>query len=298
MNSCRFVHLRSVTLLALAACSAAAAWAQSPHEPRYIFQCTTAQGRKLTSDRMIADCIDREQRVYSQGGALVRVVPPSYTAEERAAMDTRRERERALQDAQAEHYRRDRQLMLRFANEKSHQRAREQALDPVETATRTIQKRLELLAEDRVPLDREAEFYVGKPLPVKLKRQYDTIEATEAGLQTALDAQAEEVARINELYDIELERLKKLWAGAIPGTLGPLRAPTATTAKSVPKAAARPAEATSKPAEANDKPVEQAQEPAPRNNAKPKRGGGGGGGAGVDELKTVSRATSAPDETR
>lgn len=307
MNSSRFVPrasgrpLGSALLLALAACSAAAAWAQSPTAPRYIFQCTNAQGRKLTSDRMIPDCIDREQNVYSQGGALVRVVPPSFTAEERAAMDSKRERERALKDALAENHRRDRQLMLRFTNEKSHQRARELALEPVETATRTIHKRLELLAEDRIPLDREAEFYVGRPLPVKLKRQYDTIEATEAGLQTALDAQADEVARINEMYDIELERLKKLWAGAAPGTLGPLRAPAATTAKSVPKASAKPEakpeEATSKAIEANAKPTEQPQEPAPRGADRPKRGGGAGGAA-LDELKTVSRSTSGSDAPR
>jgi hypothetical protein len=286
-------------LLALAACSMAAAWAQSPNEPRYIFQCTNAQGRKLTSDRMIGECLDREQRVFSQSGTLVRVVPPSLTADERAAMDARRERERALQDAQAEHHRRDRQLMLRFANEKSHLRAREQALEPVETAARTINKRLELLAEDRVPLDKEAEFYVGKTLPVKLKRQYDTIEATEAGLQTALDAQADEVARINEMYDIELERLKKLWAGAAPGTLGPLRAPAATTAKSVPKAAAKPAaDATSKSIEANAKPLDETQEPAKAGGDKPTRRSGGSGGAGLEDLKTVSRTTSGHDATR
>jgi hypothetical protein len=289
------VLLRSATLLALAACSTAAAWAQSPSEPRYIFQCTNAQGRKLTSDRMIAECNDREQLVFSSGGSLVRVVPPSLTAEERVVVDAKRERERALREAQADNQRRDRQLMLRFANEKSHQRAREQALEPVETATRTIHKRLELLAEDRVPLDREAEFYVGKPLPVKLKRQYDTIEATEAGLQTALEAQADEVARINELYDIELERLKKLWAGATPGTLGPMRAPAATTAKSAPKTSSKPAEATPRPGNADAKPLEHAQEPRNGNRA---RSGGGSGGAGLDDLKTVSRSLNGPEAPR
>ena len=292
MKSSRLVVLRSATLLAFAACGAASAWAQSTTAPRYIFQCTTAQGRTLTSDRLILECNDREQLVFSGSGTLIRVVPPSLTADERAAADAKRDRERAIQDARAEHQRRDRQLMLRFANEKSHQRAREQALDPVETASRAIHKRLELLAEDRVPLDREAEFYVGKPLPVSLKRQYDTIEATETGLQTALDAQAEEVARINELYDIELERLKKLWAGAAPGTLGPLRTPSSTTAKAAPKPPAKPVEAAPKAAETEGKPGEQqAQEPAPKGGNKPRRGGGSG--AGVDELKTVSRSDGA-----
>ncbi len=275
----------------------AAALAQSPKDPRYVFQCTTTQGRKLTSDRMIVDCIDREQHVYSQGGALVRVVPPALTAEERAVFDARRERERALRETQAEHHRRDRQLMLRFANEKSHQRARSLALDPVETATRTINKRLELLAEDRVPLDLEAEFYVGKTLPMKLKRQFDSIEATETGLQAALDTQVEEVARINDMYDIELERLKKLWGGAAPGSLGPLRAPSAMTAKSVPKASIQTPG--SEPPALAPKQGDSTPQPAPNADDKPRRGGSGGsGGSATSDMKTVSRIAPGANTAR
>ncbi len=219
---------RHVALLALAACGAAGAWAQAVQKPATtIFQCTTAQGRKLTSDRLIAECNDREQRVYSTGGLLVRVLAPPLTAEERQAADAKREREHALVQARAENQRRDRQLQLRFSNENSHRSAREQALGPVDAASNTIKKRLELLDEDKIPLDREAEFYAGKKLPLKLKQQYDTIEATQAGLKTALKAQAEERSRINQMYDIELERLKKLWAGVAPGTLGPLPVPAA-----------------------------------------------------------------------
>jgi hypothetical protein len=31
-----------------------------------------------------------------------------------------------------------------------------------------------------------------------------------------------EMVRINRFYDHELDRLRRLWAGAQPGTLGPL----------------------------------------------------------------------------
>ena len=40
---------------------------------------------------------------------------------------------------------------------------------------------------------------------------------------------AEEV-RINNLYDVELERLKRLWAGAPPGSMGVLPVPAAASA--------------------------------------------------------------------
>ena len=34
-----------------------------------------------------------------------------------------------------------------------------------------------------------------------------------------------ELERINKLYDAELDRLRRLWAGAPPGSLGPAPAP-------------------------------------------------------------------------
>ena len=46
-----------------------------------------------------------------------------------------------------------------------------------------------------------------------------------------------EVVRINALYDTELARLKKLWAGASPGSLGPV--PTAAPAPAAATAVAR-----------------------------------------------------------
>ena len=43
-----------------------------------------------------------------------------------------------------------------------------------------------MLAEERKPLELEAEFYVGKSLPPKLKFQFDALEATEQALRSAL----------------------------------------------------------------------------------------------------------------
>ena len=37
-----------------------------------------------------------------------------------------------------------------------------------------------------------------------------------------VEKQQSEVVRINHNYDVELARLRKLWAGAQPGSLGPL----------------------------------------------------------------------------
>ncbi len=66
--------------------------------------------------------------------------------------------------------------------------------------------------------------------------------ATEAQ-RSAVANQSAELDRINRLYDAELARLKALWAGAQPGSLGALPPSGAQPAKTV-----TPAKTASKPA--------------------------------------------------
>jgi hydroxymethylglutaryl-CoA reductase len=42
--------------------------------------------------------------------------------------------------------------------------------------------------------------------------------------------QQAETGRINALFDIELDRLKRLWGGAVPGSMGVLSAAAASAA--------------------------------------------------------------------
>jgi hypothetical protein len=94
------------------------------------------------------------------------------------------------------------------------------ALDDMKKAVRTSEARLAALAAERKPLTDETEFYVGKPLPAKLKTALDANDASVDAQRSLVQNQRLEVVRIDALYDAELERLKKLWAGAQPGSMG------------------------------------------------------------------------------
>jgi hypothetical protein len=204
-------------LCALVAVSAGGQTAPAAAGGDGIYTCVTADGRRLTSDRPIADCTGREQRLLNRDGSLRRVVPPAPTAEERAereAEDARRERERA---ARADAMRRDRNLVNRYPDEASHQRAREAALDTARGAMRVSENRLRDLTAERKPLLDEAEFYEGKPLPVKLKRALDANDASAEAQRQAIANQEAELERINRLYDAELARLKRLWSERAAG---------------------------------------------------------------------------------
>lgn len=213
-----FATCLSVVLLAAAA--NAPALAQTAVAPAQIFTCTNAAGKKLTSDRPIPECNDREQRVLNSDGSVKRVQAPVQTADERTESEARAQKAALAETQRHEAIRRDRNLLARFPNEAAHRKARVAALDDVKGSLRASEARLAALALERKPLLDEAEFYVGKPLPGKLKTQLDANDASVDAQRTLLQNQKLEVVRIDALYDAELARLKLLWGGAQPGSMG------------------------------------------------------------------------------
>jgi hypothetical protein len=210
-----------------AACLFAAhsVWAASSAAPATgvsaggIYSCVDHNGKRLTSDRPIPECLDREQRVLNKDGSQRQVLPPRMNAEERAAEDERLRQKAQAEVAQKDAVRRDRNLMMRYPNESVHNKAREAALDDLRKAIAASEKHIEDLRDDRKPLLDEAEFYKGKRLPGKIRTKLEANDAQQQAQQDIIQNQKAEMVRLNALYDAELARLKKLWAGALPGSV-------------------------------------------------------------------------------
>ena len=206
-----------------------------------IFTCIDASGKRFSSDRPLIECSGREQRVLNSDGSLNRVMPPPMTPDERAAYEERERRVAAERVAKIEAVRRDRNLIARYPNEAAHEAARMAALDDVRSASRTSQARLLALAAERKPLMVEAEFFAGKGLPAKLRSQLDANDAAVEAQKSLNANQQAEVVRLNALFDTELGRLRKLWAGVQPGSTGPLAAGVAVATAASASAALRAA---------------------------------------------------------
>ncbi len=215
---------RGAVALALLA-AAGGALAQPKPTPSGIYTCVDDKGKRITSDRPIPECTAKEQRVLNKDGSLKAVHPPTLTADERAEKEAKEKKEAEARAAQADAVRRDRNLKARYPSEESHAKAREAALDSVRLAIRNSELRLKELTAERKPLLDEAEFYVGKPMPAKLRQAIDANDAATEAQRGSMANQQAEMVRINKFYDSELDRLRRLWAGAQPGTLGPLDAP-------------------------------------------------------------------------
>lgn len=183
-----------------------------------IYTCVDAKGRRHTADRPIVECLDREQKEMSPQGTVKRVVPPSLTAEERAAAKAREQAEADQRARAIETQRRERALVLRYPSQAAHDKERADALAQVEGVAATIRLRQADLDKERQRLAGEMEFYQKDPAkaPARLKARIQDNANQIANQQMALDNQAREKDRVNARFDEELARLKVLWSAQAP----------------------------------------------------------------------------------
>lgn len=196
----------------------ASASAQTTGGSGKIYTCVDATGRRLSSDRPIPECLDREQRELSSSGATRRVLPPSQSDAERAreaelkqAQAQQREQEKAKQK---ELERRTQLMLMRYPNQTKHDAERQSQLETVQSAVNTIQIRQRELERQRKELQTELEFYKGdvSKAPQPLQRRVKTNDEEIAVQQKLLQHQEAERKRVNIRFDEELIELKKLWS--------------------------------------------------------------------------------------
>lgn len=184
-----------------------------------IYTCIDSNGRRITSDRPIPECLDREQRQLSGSGLVRRVLPPSYTAEERAQLDAQRRQEEEQRARVAEEKRRDRALLIRYPTQASHDKERAEALGQIDEVVNAVNKRERALEQQRKEIDTEMEFYQRDPdrAPTWLRRKLEDNQQQALVQKRFLEEQALEKKRINARFDEELVKLRQLWAGVAAG---------------------------------------------------------------------------------
>ena len=208
--------------------AAGGVWAQAPAPGTAvdIYVCTDDQGRRITADRPIRECMDRPQRILNPDGSQRGVKNPPMTAQERAAKEAQERQVAEEAAAKAEAVRRDRNLLSRYRNEDMHRAARESALDPVRLTMDLTETRLAQLRRERRALEEETRAPKSKDHAATLKLQLEANEAAAAAQRENTASQRAELDRINRIYDIELERLKRLWGGESAGSMGAIESPT------------------------------------------------------------------------
>ena len=178
-----------------------------------IYTCIDAKGRKLTSDRPIPECVDREQKLLNPSGTVKAKVAPTLTAQERADADAREKQDAEARALLVEEKRRERALLIRYPSKEVHDKERAEALAQIAAVVQAASKRIEDLLRDRRKVDEEMEFYKKDPskAPPSLRRQIDDIAQSVAVQKRFIGEQESEIRRVNARFDEELVRLKQLW---------------------------------------------------------------------------------------
>lgn len=215
-----------VSLFAVACCWQAGAQTR-------IYSCVDAKGRRLTADRPIMECLDREQKQYGDNGTVKGRLPPSYTAEERAVEEEKHHQAQLAEQRQAEFKRRDRVLLNRYPNAASHQRERAASLSRLDDAIAAGERRVADLGRQRQDLEEQASGTKNVARTSQIKRQLDENAENLSAQQRLLAAQRDERRRIEGRFDDEFTRLQALWEGA------PVVGATPTAARPAASAAGR-----------------------------------------------------------
>lgn len=178
-----------------------------------IYTCVDAQGRRITSDRPIIACLDREQRELNASGTTKRIIRPSLSQFEREAEEAHARRLAEERQRARDAIRRDQALITRYPDQATHDADRREALSQSQIVLDAAEARLAVLVQERQALADEMEFYKKDPskAPGKLRRAIEANAEAQAQQHAAIAAQQAERARINAKFDDELAHLKRLW---------------------------------------------------------------------------------------
>jgi hypothetical protein len=198
-----------LTLSGIVSC----ACAQSAPAVGGVYTCVDAKGRKLTADRPIAECTDREQKILNPSGTVQSRVGPTLTALERAALEQKAKKEAEELGRIGDEKRRDRALLIRYPNKGVHDAERGEALSQIAVVIKAASTRSDELARQRVAIDGEMEFYKKDPTkaPAYLRRQLEENVQSQAVQKRFIAEQEAEARRVNVRFDDELARLRQLW---------------------------------------------------------------------------------------
>lgn len=191
-----------------------------------IYTCTDASGRKLTSDRPIAACLDREQTILNPSGTVKARVGPVLSPYEQGQSEARIRAEQKERAKKEEEKRMMRALLIRYPNAAAHQKDREEAVAQIMAVRQVALARQKELLAERAKLTDEMAFYAKDPskAPAKLQRQLAAVTQTLAEQDRFLAEKDKEIQAVNARFDEERQRLEPLWQSSpAPEAAGPKR---------------------------------------------------------------------------
>ena len=186
---------------------------QAAAQSAAVYTCTTADGRVLTSDRLITECLDREQRELRPDGSVRRVIPPQLVGAAREQAEAEARAREAEERARLEQLRRDRALLQIYDSEDAIEAARERSLRIPREIMSSALERIEAFESSMSQLasvETSSSGQTGVQEVEARDRELADLEQSIANERNLIQRQESEMERINARFDTDLARFREL----------------------------------------------------------------------------------------
>lgn len=175
--------------------------------------CCEIDGKRNCGDPPPSQCLGKAKTVFDKG--VAKEIEAPLTVEQRAARDIEVARRAEEEKRIAEQARRDRALLDSYASEKDIDLALDRALAEIEKNTADAQVRLDTALKKKQALDQEKEFYLKKPMPVRLELQVKDNESEIAAQQKALQQKGMAIEAVNARFEADKARYRILMKAGV-----------------------------------------------------------------------------------
>lgn len=179
---------------------------------QHIYTCVDSKGRRLTADRPIMDCLDRQQQELNASGTVRRVHKPSMTADEIAAEEAKARRAVEQKQRDEEEKKRGKVLLARYPDITAHEKERSEAVRALDDILAAGRKRDADLQAEYKKLTADATRAIDQGTRLRMRRQADDVQQQISANRKQLAEREEERKRVSARFDEELAKLKVLWA--------------------------------------------------------------------------------------
>ena len=203
--------MRSPTIVLL--CSTLLAVAPAAAQQR-MYKCVDARGKVYYTQVPPPECLGRETQELDKSGTPMRKsqTPAALTPAQQKAREAELKKKIEAEERAKEERRKNTALLNTYSSEKDIDDARARALKEAELAIAETEKRIVGAQKRRKELESEKEFYVKKPMPLRLKQDIANNEIEIENQTELLDAKKKEISIINAKYDSDKRRYVELTA--------------------------------------------------------------------------------------
>src|SRR6266568_8500259 len=207
--------MRSRTILLL--CSTLLAVAPAAAQQR-MYKCVDAKGKVYYTQVPPPECLGRDTQELDKSGTPMRKsqTPTALTPAQQKAREAELKKKIEAEERAKEERRKNLALLNTYSSERDIDDARARALKEAQDAIEATERSIAGAHKRREELESEKEFYVKKPMPLKLKRDISNNEIEITNQTVLLDAKKKEISTINAKYDEDKRRYMELTSGKAP----------------------------------------------------------------------------------